>query len=699
MFKRIPLVLALFAAFFAKGQQHFCGQAQVTEHFFKDKPSEKKQFLDLQSRLAQAAKQHGHRPKSTSSEPEYVIPVVFHILHQGGSENISDAQVEDQIRILNRDFQKQNADTAAVVPAFRNLIANVGFGFKLARIDPNGQCTSGIIRHFTPKTNWDANNLGDFIYSWPRDQYLNIYVVKSISIGAGAYTFLPGIPIGPEADVIVCQSQFVGSIGTAGVANSRVITHEVGHWFGLPHIWGTSNQPGVFCGDDDVDDTPITKGFTSCNTNNTRICDPAIQENVQNYMDYAPCKIMFTIGQGERMIEIMTGTVNNRRNLYSEDNLVSAGIAGPNYSCVADVDFRSNGLQNCADRDVQYRPLVQAGSGSVSRLWTFEGGTPATSTDSMPVVRYAAPGTYTVTLAVTTATGTVTETKEDYITIVNGSGGGPTPLSVDFEGTSTIPGLRVENGTPGSVTWEQTNISGANGSSKSFRLNSFSDVGQPGGERDLFELPYMDLTGISNVTLSYYYAYARPIAAQRDSFKIQFSTNCGGSWINIGGVPLTTFMAIASGGITENEFVPQADDWVQVNIPATRLTALNNQSSVKFRFLFVKDLNRTLANNLFIDQIEIRSTTTDLAADLSKTGVEVFPNPTSGSFKVKLPASQSTKWDAHLVDAFGRTTQLPSPVYLDDAWIFDPGSSFNKGIYTLHLKSGQQVLKHRLVVA
>ena len=57
-----------------------------------------------------------------------------------------------------------------------------------------------------------------------------------------------------------------------------------GHWFGLPHTWGVTNAPGVACGDDFVDDTPITKGYTSCNLNNTRICDPNITENIQNYM-------------------------------------------------------------------------------------------------------------------------------------------------------------------------------------------------------------------------------------------------------------------------------------------------------------------------------------------------------------------------------------------------------------------------------
>lgn len=75
------------------------------------------------------------------------------------------------------------------------------------------------------------------------DKYLNFYIVKSINI-APAYTFLPDIGIPEYADAIVCESRLVGSIGTATSANSRVLTHEVGHWFGLPHIWGSVMHQG-----------------------------------------------------------------------------------------------------------------------------------------------------------------------------------------------------------------------------------------------------------------------------------------------------------------------------------------------------------------------------------------------------------------------------------------------------------------------
>src|SRR5690606_17618503 len=71
----------------------------------------------------------------------YIIPVVFHIIHQNGAENISDEQVEDAIRVANLDFNKQNADWSTVRPEFLDILADVGLEFRLARKDPQGNCT------------------------------------------------------------------------------------------------------------------------------------------------------------------------------------------------------------------------------------------------------------------------------------------------------------------------------------------------------------------------------------------------------------------------------------------------------------------------------------------------------------------------------------------------------------------------------
>jgi PKD repeat protein len=679
------------------GQNHFCGQSDVMEHFFSLHPEWRTEF-EKNVKENSNRKPPEKQDKTNTSEPEFIIPVVFHVIHQGGPENISDAQIEDQVRILNRDFNKQNADTSLVVNAFQDLVANVGFGFKLARIDPEGKCTNGITRHFTSRTNWDANDLSYFAYSWPRNKYLNVYVVKNNSLGVNAYTFLPGTPIPPAADAIVIVHNSTGSIGTASLANSRVLTHEVGHWFGLQHIWGTSNQPGVTCGDDLVEDTPITKGFTSCNTSNTGICNPGITENVQNYMDYAPCKIMFTLGQADRMLGFMTGTLNGRNNLFTEANLLATGISGPNYACNPSVDFKVNRLKSCTNRPFQFTSFVNTGPVSGTRTWSFPGGSPASSTDSIPSVSYALPGNYSVSLTITTPTEIFTETKEDFISVENPSNGKTLPYSFDFETDSLISDLQVVNFDPISSTWFQNTSLGAIGSGKCFMLNSYNDINEIQGEKDALELPYLDLSGMENISLSYYYAYARLSSAQRDSFKVQFSLDCGGTWTNFLGIPTPAQMGAATGGTSASEFIPGSNQWAQHIIPANRTAALNNKNGVKIRFLFVKDITQPLANNIFLDQIQINGLLTSAKALLEKVPFSIYPNPSNGSIFVKCKKEIIPKMEGHVFDMQGRYWSNVVKKQSQGELVINEKRSMPKGIYTLMLNLDGQLFPQKLVV-
>ncbi|HEU4717385.1 MAG TPA: hypothetical protein VFU15_06120, partial [Bacteroidia bacterium] len=96
----------------------------------------------------------------------YTVPVVFHIIHQYGSENISDAQVLDEMRILNEDYAKLNPDTTAIESSFVSIAASANIQFKLANIDPNGNCTNGIDRVYSYLTNAADDN--SKLDPWPR---------------------------------------------------------------------------------------------------------------------------------------------------------------------------------------------------------------------------------------------------------------------------------------------------------------------------------------------------------------------------------------------------------------------------------------------------------------------------------------------------------------------------------------------------
>lgn len=657
-FKLKVLMMLVFTVFF---NQHFifsqngnnCGQAIITNAWFEKHPELKLKYDAIQVQKIQEINSSSNSKKSSLSTPSYTIPLVFHILHMGGVENISDAQIIDQVAILNRDYQKKNADTSLIASTFTNNIANVGFAFELASIDPNGNCTNGIVRHYTYKTNWDANNLNDFTFSWPTDKYLNIYIVKTININATAYAFLPGVGVPPDADVIVAMHNMVGSMGTASVANSRVLTHEVAHWFDIQHIWGVSNAPGVACGDDLVNDTPITKGFSTCNTAASNVCDPLIFENVQNYMDYSPCKIMFTNGQAARMINTINSSINNRNNISSPSNLLLTGVTGTN-TCGTLADFYSTKANNCAGNTFTFTSLSQFGNSAGTLQWSFPGGTPSTSTNSVEIVSYSTPGSYSVSLTASGSNGTDIETKNSYINIFNGLGGLTVPFSYDFEGSGLPTNLTVINDELDTVLWKHNPTLGANGTNKCIYINNFPDSTNY-GNRDYFETPYFDFTGTTGLNFSYYYAYAKRYATQADSFKLQYSLDCGGSWNNVAGIPNLNAMATNSGGTLTTTFVPNASQWKLVNLPSGLLTILNNKPSVKFRFFFKSDYYVNGSNNVYVDQINIIGNITTGISDFENMiGFKMYPNPSSNDVLFEMKAISDKDLKLSVIDVMGR---------------------------------------------
>lgn len=209
------------------------------------------------------------------------IPIVFHILHLGGSENITNEQILNQVELLNEDFRALNADADDVHPAFLDLVGDAQIQFALPTLDPQGNCTNGIDRVKTPETlrGDDRSKMNP----WPREKYLNVWVAKSMRDGVAGYAYYPGAFEGPVqrlADGIIILNDYIGQIGTSNFNRSTALTHEIGHYLNLAHVWGNNNgvEPGAEqappghmvpdCGDDGVDDTPFTRGWNICSTYN-----------------------------------------------------------------------------------------------------------------------------------------------------------------------------------------------------------------------------------------------------------------------------------------------------------------------------------------------------------------------------------------------------------------------------------------------
>ncbi len=265
------------------------------------------------------------------------IPVVFHVVYRSSTENISDAQIQSQLTVLNEDFRRTNSDANNTW----SQAADTEIEFCLATVDPNGNATSGITRTSTSVNGFGTNdsvkrNSSGGKDAWPSGDYLNFWVCN---IGGGilGYAQFPG---GSAAtDGVVCDYRYTGTVGTATAPFNlgRTATHEVGHWLNLRHIWGDGNCSA----DDFVSDTPNSDGANyGCATGHVS-CSST--DMVQNYMDYSDdaCMNLYTQGQKDRM-RALFASGGARASLL---NSGGCGASGPVATC-------NDGIQNQGETGV-----------------------------------------------------------------------------------------------------------------------------------------------------------------------------------------------------------------------------------------------------------------------------------------------------------------------------------------------------------
>ncbi len=307
-----------------------CSTSEGNQKLFDSNPQLYADYLKENERLAaidKAAYANGYKDNSRAAGPIYTYPVVFHIIHNNGPENISDAQVKDAFRILQEDFRKLNSDFSTTVASFQSIAADCEIQFCLATKDPNGAATTGIVRTVSTKTNAGANGDDAKINPWPTNKYLNIWIVKTLPNGSSGFTYYPTTNVGSPTDGPVVIHNYTGSIGTSNTIAKHDISHEMGHYFNLIHVWGPSGN----CGDDGVSDTPISSQHNfiqnNCQTNDKTSCSGGALQNTQNYMDYTFCYTMFTLGQKTRMRSSVTGSPS-RNTQWQPANLTATGATG-----------------------------------------------------------------------------------------------------------------------------------------------------------------------------------------------------------------------------------------------------------------------------------------------------------------------------------------------------------------------------------
>ena len=610
--------------------------------------------------------------------PNVTVPVVMHIIHTGGNDNISDAQVNDALRVINEDYSKTNRDTADVIPFFQARYANIGFKMKLARLDPNGNCTTGITRTYSTDTNIGDNRVKDLI-KWDQGKYLNVWVCTSAN-GAGGYAYLPCS--GGSVDGIVIRNAQFGSIGTSGGSNLAVrsLTHEIGHYFGLPHTWGGSNTPGLpsNCNlDDGIADTPNTIGSqSSCSapygtgTVLTSFDPCGVLANVQNYMDYSSCTRMFTLGQ--RAVMRASLQLSCRQRLTTPANLLATGtnegfVGG---ACAPVAAFQPSARTVCEGSTVTFTdysynaPLPAAGT---IYAWQFPGGTPGTSTLRSPVVSYPTGGIFDVALTVTAPSGSGTSTRAGLLQVVGGNSGLTGPVAESFENAgfpNNFGGVDLRNwvssasSTSGAARFlRMTNAPGGLQASDGTACLVVRSSLLPAGTQIRLASPNLNLSAYSAsnpAVLTFDRAYAlRPVAIN-EFLSVQFSADCGLTWVsqrNLFPTDLNTRDTLRVFGFTPTA----ATDWKQlrVEIPAGYFTS---------RFQVRLQMTSGGGNNLYLDKLAVGPATA-LASRAGRGAggtLRVFPNPLTAETVVEFSLPGAGPVEMRLLDLLGRPVGPPA---------------------------------------
>lgn len=311
---------------------------------------------------------------------DYEIPVIVHIMHNNGPENISDSQVIQAISQANDQF-------AGLEGGF-----NTNIKFRLAGIDPNGNCTNGIIRVQTP--NPDVNRTDPAsdaglknLSRWPADKYLNIWIVRCIlpdsdcsdDVRVGGYAYLP--VASADVDGIVIDYRDMGYTGAASGSNRNVLAHEAGHYLSLLHVWGAERAPDLCVTNCHSQSECLTLGDRVCDTNpgkgaiysnnceptynSCEGCpdwDPSLPYPKENYMSYTfACHDRFTEGQAERMHFALE---NYRSNLWSYDNRACTGLfaISGSQSIYADETWTTTNLYNNGDITITGDLYIEPGA-------------------------------------------------------------------------------------------------------------------------------------------------------------------------------------------------------------------------------------------------------------------------------------------------------------------------------------------------
>lgn len=658
--------------------------------------------------------QHHGTMRGSATDTEYLdIPVVVHIVHDFGAEYVPDDRVFQMMDRLNEVYGKLNVtELAGVIPAFVPYIGNMHLRFHLATKDPSGNPTRGITRRRSYLTT-GGDDQAKFDY-WPNNRYLNIWAIRFIGDNGNvaAYSQYPQFAaFRPWYDGLITNYQYL----TGG----NTVPHEIGHYLNLQHTFGNTNSPGIVCDDDDVDDTPPTKGqLGNCPVNELSCVVPYFANgidypdtsNVQNIMNYAACDLMFTKGQADRTRAALRSNVSGRSTLWTPQNLTLTGALAARPVMPPVADFSNVRYFGCANTNV-FTFINRSWNDTVNSVnWTFSNGASVATatTNTVPSLSFTDPGWVTVALTANGKSGVNTVTRQAvYVAdpvATNPSGyGGEFGAGTDedkypvFNYYNTSRGWGITNS---AGVYDQYSMKYTNNDNRTGNVEQAS--GMPLGDYSDFFTPGFDISGSQFATtanLSFFTAGAyRRSNNANDLLEITYSIDCGASWRKLDSIKGGD---IANNSVRSADFTPSGTGEWRLQSAALPLAAKTARTFFRFRYRPGVDANEMgNGNNFYIDRLVISANAAGIDEhQLAEHGIAIAPNPTTGNAFVVLSEKNTGVASVRVTDITGKLVYSTTQTLSGNTQIEIPAAALTvKGMYLVQVLTGSKPYVRKLIV-
>lgn len=571
----------------------------------------------------EAAKVANGTPKAL----QLTLPIVFHILTSGsGVTNIAASRVQAQVDQLNIDYGNLAGSSNSVA-------ADVQIQFCLALVDPNGNVLTepGIDRVTTYGATAQSQTSMDGgikqATQWNPDNYINIWVAN-LSSGLLGYAQFPsssglsGLNASggsSNTDGVVILYSSLGSVasptsGSAPYNLGRTLTHELGHWLGLRHIWGDAT-----CGTDYCNDTPqSTTSNYGCPSQTT--CD-GILDMVQNYMDYTddPCMNIFTADQKTRIRTVlsicpqrMTLAASTACTLPASLDAGISAIVNPSGNICSTTFTPVVTLKNFGGTTMTSATITYNIDGAANSTFNWTGSLASTATVNVTLSSMTTTaGAHTFNSSAFNPNGQTdgnaannTSSASFNISLTSGTA---VPVTEGFVGTTFVPtGYALENG-GNTLTWARVTTAGVTPTTgNAAKMDNYStDIT---GDVDGLVVKPIDLTGLSSAQMTFDVAYARYSATYSDALSVVVY-GCGVAETTVYSKSGST---LATRADLTSAFTPTSTEWRNETIDLTPYIG-NNKLYIVFRN------TSGYGNNVYLDNINISGVSSAVAPVASFT--------------------------------------------------------------------------------